>query len=206
MEQVLVIKREDIGSDKLKQGFMPSNDNQLYLPLDKIFFIDRDKAENDPTYKQLIPQMVLRRKNGDIFLVQRLKTQGEARLHGRHSIGIGGHINPIDRESGLADIFHSGMIRELYEEILISGSLHWDTEFLGVMNDDSDDVGKVHYAVVYMLTLDDDCNAEINEKDKMIGGFVTIKEAAKHYNNMEKWSQIIFDYITKGKQSEKKNN
>jgi predicted NUDIX family phosphoesterase len=205
MEQVLVIERDKFDSRDLQQGFIsPDVKSDHTIPFGAAFFIDRDKAEINPDYKQLIPQMVIRRKNGDIFLVQRLKTQGESRLHGRHSIGIGGHINPIDVNENLeldeytagVEAFNAGMVRELNEEILVYGDV--DFEYIGAMNDDSDDVGKVHYAIVYTIIVDDDIVVEINETDKMVGGFVSMEEAATHFDNMENWSKIIFNQLKKG--------
>ena len=55
----------------------------------------RDRMEVDPGFKQVIPYLVLR--DGErYFLMRRTAAGGDARLHGRYSIGVGGHLNPGD--------------------------------------------------------------------------------------------------------------
>lgn len=196
MEKVLVVKRSDIPKQALINGFSTIRlDIASLIPFAD--FIDRDKAEHDPTYKQIIPQIVVRNQNGEIFVVQRLKTQGESRLHGRHSIGIGGHINPIDTDND-TNVIVAGLFRELDEELDVDTNFMRNFNWLGTMNDDSNEVGTVHFAVVAMITFDNDADVKIKETDKMTGQFMTMDEAAKYYDNMENWSQIIFDQIRKG--------
>ena len=58
-------------------------------------FRPRAEAETDPSWKQLIPYLVLR--DGErIFLMRRTKAGGDERLHDRYTIGVGGHVNPED--------------------------------------------------------------------------------------------------------------
>lgn len=66
---------------------------------------------------------------------------GEARLHDKGSIGIGGHINPVDRQSGHDDVstYLAGVEREIREELVIDGGC--TQRVLGVINDDSNEVG-----------------------------------------------------------------
>lgn len=195
-ERVLVVKRKDIPKEALKDGF---NTGIAYMDdlIPVASFIDRDKAEHDTAYKQIIPQIVVRNQRGEIFVVQRLNTQGESRLHGKHSIGIGGHINPIDSDTN-NNIIVSGLFRELDEELDVDTNFMKSFHWLGTMNDDSNDVGTVHFAIVVSITFDDAADVKIKETDKMTGGFMSLEEAAKYYDNMENWSQIIFDQIRKG--------
>ena len=102
MEQVLVVKREKleryIGG---RNGLIRDNTEDI---LDAIMggheFMPRAEAEERPDYKQIIPYVIL--LQGDkVFVTRRLNKGGEARLHGRISIGIGGHINPVDEEGNL---------------------------------------------------------------------------------------------------------
>lgn len=117
-------------------------------------FRDRADAENDPSYKQLIPYVVL--KKGQLyFAYRRTKKAGDARLHHNWSVGVGGHINPIDGEDvWLA--YPMGLSRELFEE---TGLLFKDSSALGqlganaVINDDSNPVGQVHFGVVHVIGL-----------------------------------------------------
>ena len=76
-----------------------------------------------------------------IFLMRRTRAGGDARLHDRYSIGVGGHVNPED-----GDVV-GGLRREWAEEIVAD----FEPEFepLGVLNDDNNPVGAVHLGLVY---------------------------------------------------------
>lgn len=58
-------------------------------------YLDRSAAEIDPSHKQLIPYVVVR-DGPATFLMHRTNAGGDPRLHGRASIGVGGHLNPVD--------------------------------------------------------------------------------------------------------------
>ena len=51
--------------------------------------------EVDPSFKQVIPYLVLRDAER-YFLMRRTRAGVDARLLGRYSIGVGGHLNPGD--------------------------------------------------------------------------------------------------------------
>src|SRR5580700_2632899 len=100
-------------------------------------FIQRSKVEQDFRCKQIIPYVVLRLAGpiadsfGDKFLLlRRTPKQGEKRLHDKYSLGIGGHINIVDKAEG--DVLETGMRRELNEEIRV----HREEEcrLVGVIN------------------------------------------------------------------------
>src|ERR1700722_9574637 len=100
-EQVLVIPTRIFHEAGLFQGL--SRDVARYQPalLDPAHFsfLPRSLAENDPSYKQLIPYVVLKYRD-QIFHYRRGQGAGEKRLRALRSIGIGGHINPSDRSAG----------------------------------------------------------------------------------------------------------
>lgn len=87
-----------------------------------------------------------------IFQYTRGSGQGEKRLHAKRSIGIGGHISREDATG--ADLYRSGMERELSEEMIIEGA--YQEQLLGFIYDDSSPVGRVHLGVVHLLTLEND--------------------------------------------------
>ena len=134
-EQVLVIPTRLVHDAGLFQGL--HRDIEHYLPrlLDPsvCFFLPRGQAENDPNHKQLIPYVLLKYR-GQIFHYTRGKGMGEKRLHGLRSVGIGGHINPVDHAVG-KDLYRQGMLREVAEEVSIDTTYH-ETPF-GFINDDS---------------------------------------------------------------------
>jgi predicted NUDIX family phosphoesterase len=108
-------------------------------------YLDRAIAENDPSFKQLIPYVVVRDADR-VFLMHRTDAGGDSRLHGRASIGVGGHLNPVDEGS---DALMAGLRREWAEELDAS----WEPEFelLGLLNDDTNPVGAVHLGVVFSV-------------------------------------------------------
>src|SRR3954451_23607955 len=97
--------------------------------------------EVDPSFKQIIPYLVLR--DGErYFLMRRTKAGGDARLHDRYSIGVGGHLNPGDRDLA------GGLRREWQEEV--SADFEPAFELIGLLNDDTTDVASVHLGAVYV--------------------------------------------------------
>jgi predicted NUDIX family phosphoesterase len=145
-------------------------------------FIPRAKAEVSPEWKQIIPYVVIRHRD-DYFVLQRTAKQTEARLHHKVSLGIGGHINPGH------DLLQ-GLQQELDEEVDVRAQ--YDLEFIGILNDDSTDVGRVHLGAVYVL---DARTAEVTvkETEKMTGRWMARNELKTVRDAMESWSQIVYD-------------
>jgi len=148
-------------------------------------FRPRPEAEDDPSWKQVIPYVVLRDGQA-IFLMRRTRAGGDARLHDRFSIGIGGHVNPED-----ADV-HGGLVREWHEEI--EADFVPSFEPLGVLNDDDNAVGAVHLGLVYAAEADGRPVA-IRERDKLEGQFATWAEVAAVADKLETWSALLFEFL-----------
>ncbi|MGQ0609397.1 MAG: hypothetical protein ACT4OQ_13185 [Chloroflexota bacterium] len=147
-------------------------------------YLDRPAAEADPTHKQLIPYVVVR--DGErVFLMQRTDAGGDARLHGKASIGVGGHLNPVDEG---ADALMSGLRREWSEELVTD----WEPvfELVGLLNDDSNPVGAVHLGVVFSV---DAARRPVGvrEHDKLSGAFVAADAVRASWDRLETWSQLV---------------
>jgi predicted NUDIX family phosphoesterase len=148
-------------------------------------YVPRSKAELDPSLKQIIPYLVLR--DGErLFLMRRTRAGGDARLHDLYSIGVGGHLNPGDG-SVLA-----GLRREWQEEI--EAEFVPAFAYLGLLNDDTVEVGSVHLGVVYVADAAGRAVA-IRETDKLRGSFETVAAVRAAYRQMETWSQLVFDAL-----------
>lgn len=187
-EKVLVVPRSRLFPDGAFHGFSDQNlDAALSILAKESFFMDRKEAEDDPSHKQIIPYAVLTSR-GAVFTVTRLKGQGEARLHSKISIGLGGHINPEDAGDG-GTLWEAGLRRELSEEMLIEEP--WEARLVGLINDDTVPVGSVHFGLVYHVELPLG-KATIREKKKMIGSFFAPEEAFAWYDRMETWSSFAF--------------
>jgi predicted NUDIX family phosphoesterase len=149
-------------------------------------FRPRALVEDDPSWKQVIPYLVLRDR-GNIFLMRRTRAGGDARLHERYSVGIGGHVNPVDRDVS------GGLRREWAEEL----AADFEPEFrlVGLLNDDTDPVGAVHVGVVYGAEADGRPVA-VRETEKLEGAFVAPLDVTRVYDRLETWSSLLFDFLT----------
>ncbi len=151
-------------------------------------FIDRPLAEVSPALKQLIPYVVLR--DGErLFLMERTAAGGDARLHGKASIGVGGHLNPVDDGD---DPLTDGLRREWAEELVAD----WEPEFrlVGLLNDDSNPVGSVHLGVVFEVDAAGR-SVEVREQDKLTGRFAIDAEVRAAWDRMETWSRLVAEHM-----------
>lgn len=145
----------------------------------------RGDAEEDPSFKQVIPYLVLR-DGPRWFLMRRTKAGGDARLHDLWSIGVGGHLNPGDGD------VRGGLLREWREEV----AADFVPEFspVGLLNDDTTSVGTVHVGFVYAADAAGR-PVTIRETEKLAGGFATTGEVQAVRDGLETWSRLAFDAL-----------
>jgi predicted NUDIX family phosphoesterase len=151
-------------------------------------FLARPEAEEDPTRKQLIPYVVVRDQDR-VFLMERTTAGGDARLHGKGSIGVGGHLNPVDDGD---DPLTDGLRREWAEELVAD----WEPEFrlIGLLNDDGNPVGAVHLGVVFSVDAGGRPVA-VREHEKLVGRWVEVAELGRHWDQLETWSQLVAGHL-----------
>ncbi len=191
VEQVLVVPTELFRGCGYFQGFC--NETEKYLPKllspEHTSYRPRDEMEQDPSFKQLIPYCIFRHRaeTGEIQLFQytRGSGQGESRLHSLRSVGIGGHISSSDE--GDACVYQTGMERELEEEVLID--TNYSENCVGLINDDGNDVGKVHLGVVHLFDVDS-MDVRAREDEIESSGFRPVEEIMAEIDQFETWSQI----------------
>ncbi len=185
-EEVLVVPRAVVMGSGGWRGVLGTRAADL---LDRIGregrFAPRAAAEVDPGYKQVIPYLVLRDADR-YFLMRRTRAGGDARLHDRWSIGVGGHLNPGDHDVA------GGLLREWSEELV--AAFVPEFRLLGLLNDDTTDVGRVHLGVVFTAEAAGRPVA-IRETDKLEGRFAATADLEAVYERMETWSQLVFDFI-----------
>jgi predicted NUDIX family phosphoesterase len=145
----------------------------------------RSAMEQEPGFKQIIPYLVLR-DGSRYFLMRRTRAGGDARLHDRWSIGVGGHLNPGD--GGL----DRGLEREWHEELLADFTPAFRP--VGLLNDDTTDVGAVHLGVVYEADAAGR-QVAIRETDKLTGAFADPAEVAAVADDLETWSRLVFEHL-----------
>lgn len=188
-EHILVVKRSDLFATENAWHGLKKVENAAWIEtiLTKKEFLPRSLMETDPTYKQIIPYLVFTHENR-LFMMQRQAKASETRLKSKFSLGIGGHIREEDIDG--ADII-AWARREFHEEVAYKDT--FTVEPLGILNDDSNDVGKVHVGFVYLLK---GTSPDISVYEELKSGtLMTIEECAELYDRMESWSQIVFDWI-----------
>ncbi|MGC9383749.1 MAG: NUDIX domain-containing protein [Kosmotogaceae bacterium] len=156
-------------------------------------YIPREKAEIDERYRQIIPYVVLKDHDG-YYLFKRTKKQGEKRLHEKYTLGVGGHVNQKDsHKDGVWKSFEEGMQREVKEEVEI---VIKSIEYLGLINDLSTPVSRVHLGVAYIADI---VFFGLNEPDKFEVEQFPLSELRKFEEKMEGWSRLVLMEILKKK-------
>lgn len=189
-ESILVVKTEYltpfIGG---KNGLITGCEKEIVdIILKHHEFLPRPEMEEDPSYKQIIPYVTIVR--GDcVFATRRLDKGGEKRLHGLLSLGVGGHINPVDGDGG--DVLMGGLMREVHEEVSIEKAGVLTPR--GVINDDSNGVGSVHLGFFYTLTAEGEVT--VRETEKLAGEWIKRSSLAQYRESMETWSQIVTEAL-----------
>jgi len=197
-EQVLVVPTQFFHTLGHFQGFSTDIDRyrDVLLDAENVQFRPRSEVEIDPGFKQLIPYMIFCHTdssgNVSIFQYVRGKGMGESRLHQKRSIGIGGHIAAEDQGQHSADIYREGMLRELYEEVVLHTT--FTERCVGLINDDTTEVGRVHLGIVHRLDVAEP-NVISNEADLIESGFMPLDELRKHREQLESWSAISLDAL-----------
>ena len=191
-ERILVIKRSALlESQEIWQGlnidFFPKC---LEIISKNAEFQPRSLMEKDPTYKQIIPYLIFEHE-GSFFLMQRKKDASEQRLQNKYSLGIGGHMRFEDLQHS-ADLFGWAK-REFEEEVQYEGTFQMAP--LGILNDDSTEVGQVHLGIVLMLIGD---SSTISIKSELQSGqLVPLPDCLDYVPHMETWSQIVLMTLLK---------
>ena len=192
-ERVLCFERrllEDLG---VFQGL--NLEVEKYLPVvtsaSNLVYLNRSDAEQDKRYKQLIPYVLLICADR-ILRYRRGRGGQETRLHGLYSVGIGGHISEEDH--GLFSNnrgYQEGMRRELMEEVAIDEAKE---AAVAVINDDSTEVGYVHFGVVHVMRV---ANENVAGRRSGIVGpeFIPIVDAVKDPSGYESWSRFCLEHL-----------
>jgi predicted NUDIX family phosphoesterase len=194
-EEVLGVPADRLAVAGEFHGFRPADDAFRRVLLDPahLGYRPRAEAETDPSFKQLIPYVVLRCA-GELFHYTRGSTGAEARLRALRSVGLGGHITREDG-SPAGDPYRAGMLRELAEEVEIQGP--WTERPLGFIYDGRTRVGQVHVGIVHLIELEEPLvwprEAAIDE-----AGFAPFRELLRKRDEFETWSQFVLEELANG--------
>lgn len=203
-ERVLVVKRSDVFADGIWYGLKVDGLAKILKTVSTNYkFLPRAQVEEDAHWKQIVPYLTFTHQK-KIFLMKRKKDHTDRRLASLYSIGVGGHINEKDIKSTVSmkgakskegHLIMKWAKREFEEEVDYQGK--YKLEFLGFINDDSNDVGLVHLGIIIRLIGDSDQIAVRDEHKS--GSLVKLVEVGKYSKQMETWSRIVYDYLNKEK-------
>ena len=195
MEFVWVVKRDALFRGRYPHGLEVLDEwsmaETVARVLEEGFFVERRHAERDLTLKQVIPYCVVAR-GGSVLRMRRLARGGEKRLAGKRSVGIGGHLNPVDAAAP-EGLLAGGLRREVLEELVLDGP--WTARAVGLINDDSTEVGSVHVGLVHVV--ETAATVAVRETDVLEGEMVGLLDVAEscrqERGTYESWSAFVIE-------------
>ena len=111
------------------------------------------------------------------------------------SVGVGGHINPVDERAdplGKAT-YLAGVEREIDEELNITGG--HQNRIVGLLNDDINDVGKVHLGVVHIFDLESEDVTSAEDALANLAFQSPEDLKGKLHGSLETWSRFCVDEL-----------
>ena len=201
MDEIIIVAPRDIVYDNERLTFQGVNSDPVQTALIEQYIANsfstmrRGDAEENESYKQPIPYCVIKRGN-QVFSYKRLTGGGEKRLHNQISLGVGGHLNNVeglDFHGILAD----GLQRELDEELVINlDELKLKT--IGLINDDENEVGRVHIGMLVIGELPEGEEVSVRETDQLLGEWINVEDLKNEeiYEALESWSKFVADILT----------
>ncbi|MCG7338484.1 NUDIX domain-containing protein [Staphylococcus sp. ACRSN] len=197
-EMITVVPRTTLfnNEDHTFNGFLDKNSNKGQAIFDTLHHYEvkrRGDMEEDPTYKQLISYCILENEHDEILVYERLSGGGEARLHGQSSIGVGGHMNDVKGADSINEVLRVNAQRELEEEVGLSSQKSQNLAYIGFINDDTNEVGKVHMGVVFKINVSSK-DVEAKETDTLRIKWVD-QAKIDNYDDFETWSALILQAL-----------
>lgn len=197
-EMILVVNRDALFNheDYHFHGFLSREHEHFAAVRDALegYAIKRrGDMEEDPTYKQLVSYCVLVNENDEVLVYERLSGGGETRLHGNLSIGVGGHMNNVFEQADINQQLTENAYRELEEEVGLKEADARDLEIIGLINDDTNDVGQVHIGVVFKVEVDSSLISAV-ETDTLRIKWQDPKDFGD-LDDYETWSALIVDEL-----------
>ena len=162
----------------------------------------RGDMEKDMSYLQPIPYTIIK-QGSKYFAYTRLEGGGESRLHGKTSIGAGGHMDPIDNAWNFEHLLAVNNARELEEELFILDEngkeidnhyeLSKESTIVGLGYTDISSVDAVHTAIYNIITIPEEWDVKVKEADILKGDFKTLEQIKEM--NLENWSKMALSIL-----------
>ena len=193
-EMILCVKSDAV---RFYGPFMPLKGNgavnhHLFELLEGAELLPRDSVENNEAYKQIIVYIIVRNNE---LVYRYVRSGGEGRLVELYSLGIGGHVNFSDMKLAEYVAFvavECGLRRELNEELFINRE--HESKWIGVINDNSNSVGKVHLGIVMEIDVEGD-QVHVVDNNLSHGAFEEVSKIKAEKDKYESWSQLLIDYL-----------
>ena len=189
-----------------EKGLISGNSDVLARIVQNGLFRKRNELEEDPSFKQIIPYVIISCKEVDpsgvmrgqsFYMFRRTTKQTEKRLHNKLHLGVGGHMILGSSKEPEEQYLISELKRELFEEVkLLNGCLIEGIEYIGLINDDTIPVGRCHIGLLYIIHVSNK-DVVINEADKMTAEWVDKPHLEEYYEEMETWTKLAIDYYIK---------
>lgn len=179
--------------------FMPMPHHQAIEMLESagLWLGPRPVLEETETFRQIIPYIVLQ-YDSQFIRYTRTPAGGESRLHGRTSIGLGGHIDLSDvRTSGeaidLVRTLENAADRELLEEL---GNVDIATKtWVGLLVENDSAVGRVHIGMIGLWRLKSLPAGMVEDAISDVSA-ETVSDLRADQDRMETWSAMLLPWLS----------
>ncbi len=203
LRNILVVKNDILFANFDRFNWFSSEFWYEDIILKHYEFMVRWEAEVNFDFKQPIPYAVIIEQWTDkVFVYKRWWSNSKAwetRLHDKISFGIWWHIEPCD-ENCSDNILTYSLKREIEEELNLKEEDIVSVELWWFINDDSNEVWKVHFGVFYKVYVKNSI-VSLNDWELANWEFIEVLKIKDMVNSwdydVETWSKIIFDEITK---------
>ncbi len=188
-ESILVVKKDLFFDESTTENIIAIDLDEAFKKINSFAeFRDRAEMEVDENYKQIIPYLIYKYQD-QLFVMQRKETASEQRLKNKLSLGIGGHVRKEDLSESTTILDWAA--REFEEEVSFKGS--YNPKFIGLLNDDSNSVGRVHLGLVFVLE-GNSTEIAIKSEHKQ-GALLPISKIKEMQEEFESWSKICLQAL-----------
>lgn len=195
--EIIVVSNEALFADTIRESKVYKNNEADFETkiLQNFQYMVRGEAEVNFDFKQPIPYAIVINEENEIFVYIRGgkdSNAGENRLHEKLSIGVGWHLEKEEENS--KNPLKDGLTRELEEEINLQEKQIIEMFPIGYINDDRNEVGKVHIWVAYIIKTKD-FSAKMEDGELASGNFYSYGKlqemiASGEYD-VETWTQLL---------------
>lgn len=201
---ILAVAIDDLPGYFGPDGFFRMTENDTIGVLDncETWFGPREVLEEFDAFRQVIPYVLIKHK-GAILAYTRTPKAGESRLHGKVSIGLGGHIDLPDAQTGanghfdISGTIYEGVKRELKEEL---GLEDLAVHFEGLLALDATSVDRVHLGVICVVELAKEDLERIQPNAEEGLAEVRLVDPAELHaeaDRLENWTKVLLPHLSR---------